>query len=419
MVGDAGLAGICVAWPLVAVVLAAGTGIGMGGAVISSVRLGEGSKESSRAAVGHTLSLLALSSVPIMVVLLLFGQPLLYVIGGRDQILQMAQDYLSVIAWGAFFQVMASGCIPLIRSKGKVMFALVALSTGGLLNCLLDLITVIFLGWGVVGAALSTVASQVLVFCFGIYFFAKKINRVPRTDLKLHRALVAKTLKIGFAPFALTLLPEVTTVVVNITAQAEGGATAQAAFAVISYMAVAVQWVIQGVNDGSQPLVSTCYGAGDRKNVLALRRTNYVIAVSIGLLGMVLLNAFCLQLADIFGISAEATHVLVRGMLLFSLALGFYGISHASTSFFYAAECAQSASVLIIGEAVCMVLFSLLLPNLLGLDGVWLTVVAAQIVVSTLGVVLIRKNRTYFDVHMKEQREKRLRCSSDDSSNMI
>jgi len=269
------------------------------------------------------------------------------------------------------------------------VFALLVLMAGGGLNAALDFVTVVLLGWGVVGAALATVISQAVVFAAGIWFFTRKDNRLARADFGLDRALVVRTVGIGIAPFALTLLPEVTTVVINIASEANGGASAQAAFAVISYVAVAVQWIIQGVNDGSQPLVSERYGAGDARTVRALRRMNYVFAVTIGLAGTVALCLLRVPLAALFGISEEASEVFYRGVVLFSLVFGFYGITHATTSFFYAVESARSAIAIIVGEAILMVVFSLVLPRFLGLDGVWLTVVATQMVLAVLGIGLL------------------------------
>lgn len=83
VVGDAGLAGINVSFPLVQFVFAVGTGIGMGGAVISSIRAGRGDEASSRRAVGNTLLMLVVASLPLMAVLLMFGAPLSELLGGR------------------------------------------------------------------------------------------------------------------------------------------------------------------------------------------------------------------------------------------------------------------------------------------------------------------------------------------------
>jgi putative MATE family efflux protein len=413
-VGDAGLAGVNVAWPLVAFVMATGTGVGMGGAVISSIRYGERDLQGANRAVGHTLTLLVVVTVPIMAMLLLFGQPLIQLIGGRDEVLEQAQMYISIMAWGALFQVIAAGSLPLIRNKGKVAFAFAAVTISGLINIGLDYLTVILWGWGVRGAALATVASQAFVFALVIWFFTRKGNRLRRVDFGFDRALAARTFKIGFAPAALTLLPEVTTVVINIASEAWGGVSAQAAFAVISYTAVAVQWVIQGVNDGSQPLISRCYGAGDMPTMRALRRTNYLVDVALGIAGTVLLIGLRVQLARWFGVSDEASQVFYHGIVLFSLMFVFYAIAHATTSYFYAVEGSRIASVLVVGEAVLMVVYAQILPLAIGIDGVWLTVVACQATLAACAVVLLHRNaariaqRTQRQEAKREQREEQV-----------
>lgn len=393
VVGDAGLAGINVAWPLVAFMMATGTGIGMGGAVISSICAGVGDMRSANRAIAHTLTMLLLATPVIMVVLLVFGQQLLILIGGRDEILAQAQGYLSVMAWGSLFQVMASGFIPLMRNKGKVVLAMCVLVASGIVNVILDYVFICRLYWGVEGAALATIIAQGFVFASGVLFFLKKENRLRRGDFAPSGKFIARTLRGGFAPFALTLLPEVTTLVINVASVVNGGATAQAAFAVISYVAVAVQWLIQGVNDGSQPLISVKFGEGDVRAMRALRRTNYVFAIAIGLLGMWALTAFRVQLAQLFGSSPETSEVFYRGVSLFSLVLGFYGITHATTSFFYAVESNRNSSIVIVGEVVLMVFFAIVLPQFIGLDGVWLTVVATQAVLSVLSLCLLQASK--------------------------
>ncbi|MCH4185088.1 MAG: MATE family efflux transporter [Eggerthellaceae bacterium] len=400
MVGDAGIAGVNVAYPLVALVLAVGTGIGMGGAVIGTVRMGAGQYDRARQVVGHTIMMLILASVPLMIILQLCAAPLLYAMGGRGETFDQAFTYLTVIMWGAVFQVLASGCIPLIRNKGHVIYALCALASGGLLNCVLDYVTVVQLNLGVTGAALSTIAAQVLVFIFGLVFFIRSREHLYLADFLPNRKLICDTLRIGFAPFALTLLPEVTTLVINIASGVQGGETAQAAFAVISYVVVAVQWIIQGINDGSQPLISMCYGQEKVATVRSLRRTNYTCAITIGLLGTILLITARGPIAALFGISAEASDIFDNGVVIFSLGLVCYGFTHATTSFFYAIERSREASLIIIGEAVLIVATSIILPSFLGLNGVWLSVFVTQILLCILsGVLLIRFRLQGSDAH--------------------
>ena len=394
-VGDAGLAGINVAFPLVALVMAVGTGIGMGGGVISSIAKGSGDTAQSRRAVGTTFLMLLLAAVPIMVALILFAEPILTVLGGRGETLNQAITYIAVIAWGVPFQIFVTGCTPLIRNQGKVAFAMVVQVLAGLMNVALDYAFVILAGWGTAGAAAATVASQIAAFVLVAAFFLAKRNRIARADLRLDGRIAAHVLKLGMAPFGLTLLPEATVVAINVNAVAYGGETAVAAYAVISYTACVIQMLIQGVGDGSQPLISKHYGAGDADGVRRFRNTNYLITISLGVLGLAAMFAFREQIPLLFGASGSTAAMIAWALPIFSVAYVFYGFTHASTSYFYAVDDARASSVIVYGEAVLVVLVVFGMARIAGLDGIWVSVTIVQMVLACVaGVLLRRRHRT-------------------------
>lgn len=394
-VGDAGLAGINVAFPLVALVMAVGTGIGMGGGVISSIAKGSGDTAQSRRAVGTTFLMLLLAAVPIMVALILFAEPILAALGGRGETLNQAIAYIAVIAWGVPFQIFVTGCTPLIRNQGKVAFAMVVQVLAGLMNVALDYAFVILAGWGTAGAAAATVASQIAAFVLVAAFFLVKRNRIARADLRLDGRIAAHVLKLGMAPFGLTLLPEATVVAINVNAVAYGGETAVAAYAVISYTACVIQMLIQGVGDGSQPLISKHYGAGDADGVRRFRNTNYLITISLGVLGLAAMFAFREQIPLLFGASGSTAALIAWALPIFSVAYVFYGFTHASTSYFYAVDDARASSVIVYGEAVLVVLVVFGMARIAGLDGIWVSVTIVQMVLACVaGVLLRRRHRT-------------------------
>lgn len=118
-VGDAGLAGINVAFPLVAFIMAVGTGVGMGGGVISSIARGAGNEAKARRAMGTTLTMLALSAVPIMALLFTLATPICELLGGQGETLAQAAAYTGVIAWGVPFQILVTGSRRLSATRGK------------------------------------------------------------------------------------------------------------------------------------------------------------------------------------------------------------------------------------------------------------------------------------------------------------
>lgn len=392
-VGDAGLAGVNVAFPLVTLIMAIGTGIGIGGAVIASIELGRGSTEKNQRAYGNTFLMMLISAVPVMALLLALPHQLCELLGGRGETLEQATAYISVIAWGAPFQIIATGCLPLIRNRGRVGYAMFTSVVGGVMNVALDFAFVVVVPWGVSGAALATVISQVTASLLCLAFFLKKENRIPRRCLRLDARTSLHTLKLGLAPFGLTILPEATVVAINVNAGTYGGEVAIAAYAVIAYVANVIQVLIQSVGDGSQPLISKHYGAGEHDTVRRLRNTNYSITISIGALGLFATYLLRDQIPLVFGASPETAAMIAHALPIFSIAYLFYGFTHASTSFFYAVDDARASTTVVYGEACLIVVCVFGAGYLLGLEGIWLSVTFVQMLLSVIGVFLLRANR--------------------------
>lgn len=390
-VGNTGLAGINVAFPLVALVMAVGTGIGMGGGVISSVAKGAGNVEKSRRVIGTTFLMLLIVAIPLMAAMLLFAEPILTALGGRGETLTQAVSYILVIAWGIPFQIFVTGCTPLIRNQGKVGYAMIVQVLAGLMNVALDFVFVIVMGWGTAGAAFATVLSQVSAFVLVAVFFLMKNNRIAKRDLRLDGSIIVRVLGLGLAPFGLTLLPEATVVAININAVMYGGEAAVAAYAVISYTACVIQMLIQGVGDGSQPLISKYYGAGDTDSVRRFRNTNYLIAISLGVVGLCTMFLFREQIPLLFGASGEAAQLVAWALPIFSIAYVFYGFTHASTSYFYAVEDARASNIIVYGEAVLVVLVVSGMGIVAGLNGIWFSVTIVQMVLALVAGTLLRQ----------------------------
>lgn len=394
-VGDAGLAGINVAFPLVAFIMAVGTGIGMGGGVISSIARGAGNDPKARRAMGTTLTMLVIAAVPIMALLFAFAEPICRLLGGQGETLAQAVAYTSVIAWGVPFQILVTGCTPLIRNQGKVAYAMTVQVLAGLMNVALDYVFVILLGMGTAGAAEATVISQVSAFVLVLGFFLVKRNRIAWSDLRPDRRIALHALRLGLAPFGLTILPEATVVAINVNLSMYGGEQALAAYAVVSYTACVIQMLIQGVGDGSQPLISKHYGAGDADGVRRFRNTNYVITISLGVLGLAAMYLLRNQVPLLFGASAETAGLIAYALPIFSTAYVFYGFTHASTSYFYAVDDAKASSAIVYGEALLVVLIVFGAARLFGLDGIWLSVTVVQMVLSVAaGTLLHYRHRT-------------------------
>ena len=129
-IGDSGLAGINIAYPMTALLQAVGTGVGMGGSIHMSISLGRGERESHQRLLGTTLVMLLGMSV-LLTVGLWFAHPtLLRLFGATGAVYDRGQEYIQVIILGTFFQVFSTGLAPVFRNLGRSLFAMAAMMAG-------------------------------------------------------------------------------------------------------------------------------------------------------------------------------------------------------------------------------------------------------------------------------------------------
>ena len=126
-IGDMGLSAINVAYPIVAVIQAAGTGIGMGGAVMYSIRRARGEKKLAENNIKSSMMLLLLAAVLCTVLLYLVREPVLRLLGAQGRIFDLGEEYLRYIILGSLFQIFGTGTVPLIRNNGGSVCAMLTM----------------------------------------------------------------------------------------------------------------------------------------------------------------------------------------------------------------------------------------------------------------------------------------------------
>ena len=175
-IGDIGLTTINVAYPVVSLIQALGTGIGMGGAIMYSVKSASNDNKKAYEFINGTLVFLFIVSVVTTSILFSFKVPILRLLGAQGEILSLATQYLRIIILGAIFQVFAMGVVPIIRNKGGSTYAMIIMIIGFLTNIVLDYFFVWINGWGIEGAAIATIIGQGVTALGGfLYLFQKKL----------------------------------------------------------------------------------------------------------------------------------------------------------------------------------------------------------------------------------------------------
>lgn len=388
-IGDNGLAAINIAYPLVALLQAAGTGVGMGGAVGISMAIGRGDDAQQQGCLKTALYLMGGASVLLTGILLLASPVLLKLFGAEGMVLDYAEEYLLVIGIGSVFQVFGTGLIPLLRNYDGAVYAMVSMIGGFCTNVLLDWLFVSEFLWGIKGAALATVLGQMVTLLFCVYFMCR-LNLWKQFRLgKVTYRRIGFVLAVGVSPFGLTLSPNFILLIVNRAAASFGGGEAVACFAVVSYAVCVVQLLLQGVGDGCQPLLSRYYGMGEMKTVLSLRKAAWVFALFTGVVCVFLLYWFREEIPVLFGASDRTSRDVAEALPAFLPGLLFLSFLRITISYFYAVGYNRMAYLLIYGEPVCLFCLTLILPQFWGVSGIWVSVSLTQGTMAALGFLLL------------------------------
>lgn len=378
--GDTGLTAITLGYPISALVGAIGTGLGLSGAIRFTILSAQGkSKKRQECFAGTTLLMLVVAGL-LTAILFVFAQPILHLLGARDHMLTLCAAYARVIALGAVFQLLATGFVPFIRNMGGATVAMIAMILGFATNIVLDYAFVWALSWGMAGAAWATIIGQAVTMIVAVIFFAVKRSGFRLPKLRELCSLWKTVLIVSISPFGLTFSPIITMLFMNRFLLLYGDEQAVAVYGCIGYITAILYLLLQGVGDGSQPLISQYYGEDDRTSVRAVQRLAYLTAVVVTVVCMIGVYLTRAKVGTLFGASAEANAGVVRYLPLFLAPLLLLAFVRITTSYFYATEKNGLSYLLVYAEPVCTLLTLLLLPPLLKLTGVWLATPIAQVV---------------------------------------
>lgn len=391
-IGDAGLAGINIAYPLVALMQAAGTGLGMAGAVQIAINKGKNDHEKEKRYLGNTLVLLLMAGIFITALLFFIYKPALQAFGASGLILKYAQQYMRIAIAGSLMQILATGLIPIIRNYNGALMAMVSMACGFLSNIFLDWLFVSKFQYGMTGAAVATLIGQIITIIPCSIFLLKKIHLLSYATFPLRKDFVKYIMAIAVSPFGLTLSPNIVILIINKGAVSYGGELAVSCYAVVSYVICVVQLLLQGIGDGSQPLIGRYYGRSDIKSMWGVRKLGYLFAFAVAIVSSAAIYLAGGNLAHVFGVSPEVEKMYGTVILFFISGLIFAALLRITTAYFYAAEKNKYAYILIYGEPLLLAMLSaFVLPRIFGLNGVWAAPPVTQACIAIAALFLIKK----------------------------
>ena len=379
--------------PIYNLIFAFGSMIGLGAATRYAILRAQGDARAQRYFSNAIFSVCILA-VPFMLVGIFRPDGLLRLMGGDADIVALGMNYARIFLMFTPFFMCNYVVASFVRNDGDPSLAMVATLSGSLFNVVFDYIFIFPMGLGLPGAALATAISPILSIAVCSAHFIKKSNTITFVRKAPSVRLLAQSCQLGISGFVGELSSGVTTTVFNFLLLRLAGNVAVAAYGVVANFALVATAIFNGVAQGAQPLVSQCYGknemAGARK--LLLLGCGTALGLAALLYGVVF--GYTDALTALFNSESSALMAAFAhsGMRIYFVGYFFAGCNIVAEGYLGAVNRPAEASITSLCRGmVAIVVCSLVLSALFGMNGVWAAFPVSEAITLALTVFLLKR----------------------------
>lgn len=396
-VGDFGIAGLTLTFPVMILLQAFGMLVGTGAATRVSIHLGEKDVDGAERILGNAIILTLILQTLTIIPTLIWLEPMLALFGGSERTIPYAMDYLAITVPGNILASIAMSYNAVMRASGYPSRAMSTMIIGGVLNILLDAFFIWVLDWGIRGVAWATVISMGVSAGYVMWHFfdRRSLVRFRRHNMQLSWEQVASIASIGISPFAVQILGAGSNVLINRSFLAYAPSPIEAdqaigALGIVNSYAMVGFMLIIGISQGMQPIVGFNHGAGRHDRVLKTAGlatgSGWLIGLGVTILGLLFPREIC----GIFTQHGGIYDAAVNAMTMCIWAFAFVGSQVMATQFFQSIGYARTSFWLSISrQALFLIPMLLALPRIYEVNGVWLSLPLSDLFAGLGGLLLM------------------------------
>lgn len=399
--GKTSFAAVNLIMPVIMIMGTIGLMIGTGGSAIVSKTLGEGKKEKA----SEYFSMLVYTSIILGVLFTIAGllllRPIAIAIGAEGEILENCIVYGRILIIATVPFILQYMFQSFFVTAEKPTLGLIVTIAAGVTNIILDWLLVGIFNYGIEGAAAATAMSQVIGGILPLFYFASKNKSLLRlTKAKFYGKVFLKACTNGSSELMTNVSMSLVNMLYNTQLLKLEGENGVAAYGVIMYVNLIFLSIFIGYSIGSAPVFGYHYGAENHKELKELLKKSLIIT---GTSGVILTAAAILlasPLSKIFvGYDEELFELTCNGFKLFSISFLISGFNIFASSFFTAlGNGFVSATISFSRTLLFQIAAVMLLPMILGINGIWLAIVAAEamaIIVTAIFLITNKKKYHY------------------------
>ena len=396
-VGPEAISGLTNTFPFMNLSVAFGAMIGVGGATLLSVRLGQRDYDSAKNILGNLVTLNVIVGFLFAAVSFLFMDEILTFFGASENTLPFARDYMEVILLGNIITHLYFGINAALRSSGHPQQAMTATIMTVLMNAVLTPLFIFAFDMGIRGAALATIFAQAITLVWQTKLLSNpnELLHLQRGIYRLKGEIVKKILRIGMSPFFINTAACMVVIIINkglreYSPTPHLGDVYTAAYGISNSMQFIFVMIVLGLTQGMQPIVSYNYGAKRPDRVRNALMQTMIWATLVTTIGGVICVGVPDIVARIFTTDLEYITCASRVMRIMCVFMPVIGFQLVTTNFFQSIGKVNRSIFLSLTRQVLMLIpLLVILPKFYGVDGVWYSMPISDMVAAMLTVVTL------------------------------
>lgn len=381
-VGTDALSAVNIVYPYLGIILAVGIMLATGGCAVIAKKMGEKNSQGAKENFSMLVILGFMLGVLLAIIGMLFLEPLLEFLGADAKIYPYAADYLTVLMFFFPLSILQMLFQYFFVTAGKPNLGLIATVLGGVANIVLDYVFIVLFDMNIAGAALATGIGYSIPALFGVYYFmTHKHGSLYFVKPALDKKAIFDSCSNGASEMVTNLSTALTTYLFNIMMLKYLGSDGVAAITIVLYAQFLLTALYLGYSSGVAPIIS--YNYGDQ-NSIELKKLVRISVIFIIICSLITYFAAIILAAPIVGIFAKVGsnvyEIALNGFGLFSLSYLFIGINIFASALFTALSNGKVSAIISFARTFLFILIAiLLLPQIMGVDGIWLSIPFAEV----------------------------------------
>ena len=389
-VGENALAAINLGLPILYFYLGAGLCIGVGGSVICGRLFGAKERRRASEVFSQTMVTSVVVCVVISIIVFALFTPILGILRADDGLSCYFTQYYQIMLFNYPLMVVGTIFGMFIRVDGKPQVCMIVSIAGCVLNAILDFVLVGIMGLGVQGSAIGSLIVQIVtvVVSFG-YFLSSKAG-VSFCRFKFDSRINREIILNGSSEFIGEMASAISMFAYNYVLMRYVGAEGVAAFTILGFVVYGYSMICIGFGQGITPLISICWGAKETESAIDIRKiTNRILFV----IGVIVAGIFVVagkKYAGMFGCSNIVADMVASGFRLYAVTFFVMGYNVINSMYFTSCGDAKSSAIISSLRGIILLLaFTLILPAIFGMNGVWLTAPCSEFLTAIVAASLI------------------------------